>query len=1318
MTRTRLRDVLALSPLQEGMLFHAQYDSSGADVYAVQLILDLAGPLDPVALRRAGDALLARHPHLCAAFRYRKSGEPVQLIPDPIPLPLREHDLSHLGTVERDGALTRLADEDRLARFDLARPPLIRATLVRNDVRAHRLILTIHHILADGWSMPLLARELFTLYANGADDSAMPTVTPYRDYLDWLSAQDRESARAAWRSALDGLSEGTRLAPSQQRRTPTLPEQIVVELGENETARLTEWARARSVTLNTVFQGVWSVLLGALTGRRDVVFGGVTAGRPAEVAGIESMIGFFINTLPVRVRLDPAASLGQTMAALQRQQAALMSYGYLGLGELQEVAGQGELFDTVLVFENYPLDPSGLADLVPGLRLTGAQGRDANHYPLTLLVVPGDRLTMRLDYRPDLLDRARMRRIADRLVTLLHQVAAGDERPLAQLDLLDPAERHDLLVTRNDTHHDVVAQTLPEAIEAQVARTPDAIAVTCGARALSYAELDRRANRLARRLISHGAGPERLVAVALAPSDELVVALLATLKAGSGYVPLDPFHPVDRIEYVLSDSSAVLLITTSGVLPDVNTGGIPVLHLDEPDFRAAWDGEDDRAPGDHDRTAPLRPAHPAYVIYTSGSTGRPKGVLIEHRSAVNYVRFAARAYPSVATMAILHSPVTFDLTVTTLYAPLVSGGRIVAADLTAESAVPEGPVPTGEVCTFLKATPSHLRLLDQVSGRFSPTGDLVVGGEQLLGENLSELRRRRPAMTVVNEYGPTEATVGSVVYAVAPGAPAPAGAVPIGRPIWNTEVYLLDSMLRPVADGVVGELYLAGAGLARGYVARPTLTAARFVANPFSAGAGARMYRTGDLARWTSAGELEYLGRTDDQVKVRGYRIELGEIESVLMGHPAVDQAAVGVRVDLSGKERIVGYLVPASAASSAGIQVLRKHLAEVLPDYMLPNAYVGLDALPLTTNGKLDRSALPAPDRPAVGGTPPRDARERRLAAMFAEVLGVPDIGVHDDFFDLGGQSLLATRLAGRIRTELGVRLPIRALFEAPTVAELAERLAELSESDSFATMIPLRPRGTRPPIFCIHPGGGLSWFYRGLTAHLGADYPLYGLQARGIMRRETLPETLADMAAEYLGEIRKIQPDGPYHLLGWSFGGVLAYEMAVQLQRAQERVALLVSLDGAPATPDEELPDDRELLRQVLTYLGYDPDALLVGPIVLADLVARFHRDEHLMSAMTEEQLANLLRVCRNNAHLRRAYRPAGYVGKLVYFSATESDAVPGSNAQLWRPHVDGPIERHDVPCAHDFMLTAEPLTQIGRILATELNQLAEYQREARVE
>ncbi|MGP3928349.1 non-ribosomal peptide synthetase, partial [Streptomyces sp. 8N616] len=583
------------------------------------------------------------------------------------------------------------------------------------------------------------------------------------------------------------------------------------------------------------------------------------------------------------------------------------------------------------------------------------------------------------------------------------------------VDVWVAGERERLLGEWVDTGRVVRGVSLPVLFAEQVARTPGAVAVECEGVGLSYAELDARSNRLARWLVARGVGPERFVVVMLPRSVDLVVALLAVVKAGGAYVPVDPEYPSERIEFILGDADPVLVIDDVSVFAEAEEfSGDPLTDVD--------------------RVSVLGLRHPVYVIYTSGSTGLPKGVVVEHASVGAYLERAREVYGDASGTALLHSSVAFDLTVTALYTPLVSGGRVVLAELDERAAVSGSP-------TLMKVTPSHVGLLEALPGEVSPSGTLITGGEALTGEALEGWRAAHPDVTVVNAYGPTEATVNCTDFRIVPGEPVAGGAVPIGRPFWNTRAYVLDAWLRPVPVGVAGELYVAGAVLARGYWARGGLTAERFVADPFGP-AGARMYRTGDVARWNADGQLVYVGRVDDQVKVRGFRIELGEIQSVLASHPRVARAAMLVREDRPGDKRLIGYLVPTPGGGVRSAE-LRDHVAARLPDYMVPSAFVVLDELPLTVNGKLDRRALPAPDYgPESVGRTPRSPREEILCDLFAEVLGVPAVSIDDDFFQLGGHSLLATRLVGRIRTVLDAELPIRQLFETPTVAGISAAL------------------------------------------------------------------------------------------------------------------------------------------------------------------------------------------------------------------------------------------------------------------------------------
>ncbi|MFD5259227.1 amino acid adenylation domain-containing protein, partial [Streptomyces bobili] len=710
---------------------------------------------------------------------------------------------------------------------------------------------------------------------------------------------------------------------------------------------------------------------------------------------------------------------------------------------------------------------------------------------------------------------------------------------------------------------------------------------------------------------------------------------------------------------------------------------------------------------DGERGAVLLPSHPAYVIYTSGSTGRPKGVVIEHRALVNYVVRCPQAYPELAGVSVLHASVSFDAGVTVLYGALICGGTVRVAVLDATTA---SQATAGEV-TFMKLTPSHLPLL-QGSG-LEPTGRLMTGGEAVPGQAVARWQQAHPGVPVVNHYGPTEATVGCTDYPVP--AHTPAGAtVPIGRPMWNTQAYVLDTTLRPVPAGVAGELYIAGAQLARGYLHRPDLTAERFTANPYGP-PGTRMYRTGDLARWRADGVLEYLGRADTQIKIRGFRIEPGEIETVLATHPDVAQVAVVVREDQPSDQRLVAYVVPADPSVGVDADVLRGSVVQVLPDYMVPSAFVVLKALPLTPNGKLDRPALPAPDYAAASTRrAARTEREKTLCGLFADVLGVAEVGIDDSFFELGGHSLLATRLVSRIRSALDTEIGIRALFEAPTVAELAELLDHGSTLDPFGALLPMRSSGDNPPLFCAHPVFGLSWCYSGLIQHLPMNVPLFGLQARGMFDDEPLPASLEDMARDYAALIRSVQPSGPYRLLGWSYGGLVAHATAVRLQTEGEQVSLLAMLDAYPSdgVPSSGPESREELFAALAEGAGYD----LASSTEPADLsvILRDYAERHMGSAVEgldmvvdASRASQVMNTIHNNRSLGRTSTPGTFEGDVLFFTASVDRHMTVVPAEAWAPYVTGEVREHIVASSHVQMMQPTPIGQIGRVLRDHLTE-----------
>ncbi|MEO5875281.1 MAG: amino acid adenylation domain-containing protein [Streptosporangiaceae bacterium] len=1092
-------DVLPLSPLQEGLVFHAVFDPDTADVYTSLFHVDLDGDLDPAVLEAAVATLLRRHDGLRAAFVHEGVDRPLQLIAAEVAPDWRELDLS--GAADRARALEEAAHAELGHRFDLTAPPLLRCLLVRTGPDAHRLLVTSHHLVMDGWSTPTFLRELMDSYR----DVPLPSVAGYRVYLDWLDRRDHAAMAGAWAEALAGLDGPTLLVPAATGAVPGPPEDLVCPLPGGS---LTDYARRHGLTLNTVVQGVWALVLGGLTGRGDVVFGTTVSGRPAELDGVEQMVGLFSNTIPVRVRLDPALPLPVALGRLQREQAALLDHQYLGLAEIQAAAGHPQgLFDTLLVFENYPVQESR-ADR-SGLRVAGIGNRGHTHYPLTLTVLPGPGSRLILEHRPDLLPAGMAETIAARLASVVAQLLADDTLTAAGVDLLTPAEHAaDAAVnatgsSREDAPPGWTAPDVLTVFRRQAEATPDAVAVVAGAERLTFAELDERSGRLAAVLAAAGAGPERIVALALPRTADLLLTLFAVLRTGAAYLPLDLDHPRERLRLMVEDAAPVLTVTTGADVIDTGT----VRRLDE----LLHEARDARP---HPPVVPS-PAGLAYVIYTSGSTGHPKGVLVprlglagmlaHHRDTV-FARAVAAA-GGRRLRAGHTASFSFDSSWEQLLW-LVCGHELHLFD----DETRRDPQAVVEACATqeidtLDLTPSFAAqlfawgLLEK-----APPVLLLLGGEAVGDQVWSRLR---DAGTVLghNFYGPTEYTVDAL------GADLGASRDPvIGRPIADTRVHVLDQWLRPVPAGAPGELYLAGTGLARGYLGRPGLTAGRFVADP-AGGPGERMYRTGDLVRRLPGGDLEFLGRTDDQVKVRGFRVEPGEIETALTGLPQVVDAAVLVRDD-----RLVAYVVPA-AGESADPVALREALAARLPAPVLPSVFVPIGRLPLTVNGKLDRAALPEPSASVTAsGRSARDLREELVTTAFAEILQTA-VGPEDDFFALGGHSLSATRLVSRIRATLGADLAIRDLFASPSPAGLARRLGT-------AATRPAPRRVAHDGPVPLSPAQARLWFLHRLEENATGYAIPFALRVHGELDPDALSAAWDDVLDRH-EVLRTVYPD-----------------------------------------------------------------------------------------------------------------------------------------------------------------------------------------------
>ncbi|MDV3126106.1 amino acid adenylation domain-containing protein [Mycobacterium sp. 21AC1] len=1030
-----ITDVLPLTPVQQGLLFHSTFardagDSGVNDVYAVQLDITVTGVLDQHRLRDAVHTVVARHPNLAARF-CEEFGEPVQVIlANPVIawryLDLRGDDLTP------DEEIEHLCAAERAAVCDLIERPTFRAALIRTAGNQHRFVLTFHHIVIDGWSLPILLQEIFAGYFG----QRLPAASQYRDFVGWLADQDSEAARAAWGEVLEGFATPTLVAGPAQAGPRGVES---YRLSAEATKALGELARSCHTTVNTVLQAAWAQLLMALTGQRDVAFGTAVSGRPAELAGSESIVGLLINTVPVRARTTASTTVADLLDQLQHHHNDTLEHEHLALNEIHHVAGHEQLFDTLFLYESYPIDTSAFMG-VQELAITEFNNREYNHYPLSVMALPGHELGLRVEFDTDAFDVAAIEALIERFQRVLDNMTADPTRRLSSMDMLDAGERGliDEWGNRAVLSRPVTAQlSIPEMFARQVDATPEAIALTFEGRSLSYGELDEAANRLANLLAVYGAGPGESVALLVPRSDEAIVAMLAVLKTGAGYLPIDPAVPPSRLEFMLADAAPIAAITTTDLRGRLDGFDLVIVEVDEPD---------DPAAAIYPSTTLLTPAPDdiAYTIYTSGTTGMPKGVAITHGNVTQVLEKLHTDMPAGEgqVWSQWHSLV-FDVSVWEIWGALLHGARLVIVpEWAAGSPDDLHKLLVAEGVTVLYQTPSAVGMLSPV-GLENTT--LVVAGEACPTEVVD---RWAPGRVMLNAYGPTEATIYAAISAPLKkaGAEGSSGGVPIGSPVPGGATFVLDEWLRPVPVGVVGELYLAGRGLGVGYVNRPGLSASRFVACPFGE-SGARMYRTGDLVCWGADGQLQYLGRADEQVKIRGYRIELGEIQAALAELDGVDQAAVIAREDRPGDKRLVGYV-----AGSAEPADLRAALANRLPAYMVPVAIVVVPALPLTVNGKLDRRALPAPEYRSAGVTyrAPSTATEETIVGIYAHVLGVDRVGVDDSFFELGGDSISAMRVVAAVNTALDAQLAVRTLFETPSVRALSQQLEGDAGSDA----------------------------------------------------------------------------------------------------------------------------------------------------------------------------------------------------------------------------------------------------------------------------
>ncbi|AVH69210.1 non-ribosomal peptide synthetase [Nostoc sp. 'Lobaria pulmonaria (5183) cyanobiont'] len=1028
-----------LSPMQQGILYHSLAAPKSGN-YFEQFSWTLQGKLNIPAFHRAWHYVVERHSILRTCFVWEGLKEPVQVVHGQVTLPWQEYNWQHLSPDEQQQKLEVFLESDRSGGFELTQPPLMRFTLVQLSDTSYNFIWSHHHLLLDGWSVALIFKEVLACYkafSNGEDVYLEP-IRSYRDYIVWLQQQNLSEAETFWQQALKGFTAPTQLWTDQKARKSLTPEddytQQKIQLSAVTTAALQSVAQQHQLTLNTLVQGAWALLLSRYSGQEDVVFGAVGSGRPATLAKAESMVGLFINTLPIRVKISSEEFLLPWLQKIQTQLVEARQYEYSPLVKVQgwsEVPKGLALFDNIVVFENYPVDAS-VQQRDVNFKIEDFSSFERTNYPITLTVIPGEKLSLQIAC--DDSDRFdTITRILGHLQTLLEGMVTNPQQRLSELPLLTEVEQHQLLHEWNNTQTEYPQdRCIHELFEAQVERTPDVIAVVFEDQQLTYGELNQRANQLAHYLRSLGVKPEVLVGICVERSLYMIIGLLAILKAGGAYIPLDPSYPKERLEFILEDTQAPVLLTQASLVAALPQQNAQVVCLDINWHLIAQQRQDNLF-------CQLTTDNLAYTIYTSGSTGKPKGVQIPHIALSNFF-FAMQQSPGITKEDTLLAVTTysFDIAALELFLPIIVGSRLV---ITSREVTWDGTqlsaMLTDSQATVMQATPATWQLLLAAGWDGNYQLKILCGGEALPGHLANQLRQR--CHSLWNMYGPTETTIWSAASLVE----TVNNTVLISHPIANTQLYILDQYHQLVPVGIPGELHIGGEGLARGYFHRPDLTAEKFIPHPFSEQPSARLYKTGDLARYLPNGDIEYISRIDNQVKIRGFRIETGEIEATLTQYPTIKEAVVVVREDMSGDKQLVAYVV-SEQELTLKISELRSFLRDKIPDYMIPAAFVSMKALPLTPNGKVDRQSLPIPDnlRPQLETTyiKPQNDLETSIAMVWQKTLKIEKVGINDNFFELGGHSLLIVQVHSQLREIFQKDLLILDLFRYPTISSLAE--------------------------------------------------------------------------------------------------------------------------------------------------------------------------------------------------------------------------------------------------------------------------------------
>lgn len=1308
-----------LSYEQHRLWFIDQMEGPSA-TYNIPFEIDLNGKLNKHALQVALDYVVKRHESLRTVFSM--DGEtPVQHI-----LPADQSSI-RLEIVESNPEeLASVVEEAKQFHFDITKEPPVKAVLFKVAEDKHVLLLLFHHIIADGWSLIPLTKDLSKAYKNSLEHTDItdePLAIQYQDYVAWQQEQMGKSSAEEeldyWKQQLIELPAETPLPYDVQRPKTRQNEgkHYPFIIDQQLQSAITNYAKENNVTTFMVLQASLTSVLSRLGSGVDIPIGTPIVGRNNQQ--LDDLIGFFVNTLVLRTDVSNNPTFHELVSRVKKTNVEAYDRQDIPFDKVVEIvnpersASRHPLFQMMLILQNAPNPVVDIPQVDSDVKVSGT-GTAKFDLTFELWEQPNEAGALNgiIEYRTDLYKDNQIEYMCQQWLTFLKHALETPDKTIGTIPFISTEERQFVLDYKKQANNESTDRSIVQIFESQVDKYPHNIAVSYEGEQLTYQQLNERANQMARYLMDQGAGPEKLISIMLPRSISMMVSILAVLKTGSAYVPVDPDYPDERISYILSDANPSIVITNEK--SNQTTEDFTSLHvIDIADVSSRIL----QAYSNQNINQSISAMNAAYIIYTSGSTGKPKGVVIPHHNVIRLLNETDEWYHfnSDDVWTMFHS-YAFDFSVWEIWGALLYGGKLVIVPYN----VSRMPIEfldllVQEQVTVLNQTPSafyQLMYAEQERRDLSRKLSLryvVFGGEQLELARLKDwfTLHENSTTKLINMYGITETTVHVSYLELNEEIIDQQGNSLIGTNIPDLEIYILDDFLQPVPIGVTGEMYVAGGGLARGYLNQSSLTASRFVANPFGE-AGSRMYKTGDLAKWLDDGTIDYIGRSDHQVKIRGYRIELGEVNAHIISHESIKEAATTV-LNQHGDNQLVSYIVTDKEVRDAD---LKAYIASFLPGYMIPSTFVHIDRIPLTAHGKLDTKNLPLPDYTVnVTGEGPRTPSEELLCELFKEILHLDEVGIHDSFFDLGGHSLLAVTLMNRIRELFGKELGIGVLFEAPTVAELVHVLdGDNDTSSSLDMLLPLRKSGSELPLFCVHPAGGLSWCYAGLMSTLGPEFPIYGLQARGISEAEAKPDSLVEMAQDYIAEMKRVQPEGPYRVLGWSLGGNVAHAITVELQKLGDEVELVFIMDSYPSdfVPLSGEEGEQDALIALLTLGGYDPEQLMHKEISIENVVELLNHHGSALASLDKQTIINLKETYRNSVKIMSEYKPKTFDGNMIFFKSTiVPDWFTDADPSKWTPFISGEMLEYDIHCRHKDMCQPEPLAEIGAIVEQELQK-----------